>query len=512
MKKIFLFVVFLGFMLTFSSCDLDKYPETGYSEFNNPGGTGEGGTAVGNREQLHAQLTAMYQNMKNDMQDYWYKLLVYADVRADNAYGGNLGEPKVVAVESNHIDSDNEFPRSFWDASMSAVDKANQVIYNIDNVRKEDNSLTDEEANEWMSEALCWRAYIWINMMQMFGEIPMITAIPPAITSENIEEVYSLYFPKRVSIDTLGEQIKKDLEFACKYAPDVDNENKFKITKGFAHGLFARFYALRKFRNWDLVKQHCEAVENLGYSLCEKYSDLWAYDINAKICAINTSESIFEVNWGSNSNTGAWMFIMFHRNAWNPNDSWDWAKWCTPSRLIIKAYNDENDVVRKNTSIVFDKCTWSFHYPKDNYAFMNKLPTNLTPIYVMRLADIILLHAEALANLNDLSGALQLVNKIRKRACIEELKSFKDGNALEGILHERRLELAFEGIRWFDLERYGDDYSKLIEVCNAVNNKDSESYDSYYQQRKPMDDNHVIMSVPTTVLDVNPNLAQNPGY
>ena len=60
--------------------------------------------------------------------------------------------------------------------------------------------------------------------------------------------------------------------------------------------------------------------------------------------------------------------------------------------------------------------------------------------------------------------------------------------------------------------RYGDDYSKLKEVCDGVNIKGSESYDSYYQVRKPMDDNHILLPIPTTVLDNNPNIEQNPGY
>lgn len=232
MKKILLIAAGLSLGVATTSCSLEKFPETMYAE-NNTSGTGDSETAINTRELLEGQLTAMYNYMKGDLQTYWYQLITLAEARADNAYGGNMAETKVVSVESNHIDSDNEFASNLWNYSMNAVDYANQVICNIDLVKENDPSLTDKEYQEWLSEALCWRAYIWMNMMQLFGEIPMLTEIPPAINAGNVEEVYPLYFPARVSKQTVGEQIVKDIEeYACKYAPDMDASNKFRITKG----------------------------------------------------------------------------------------------------------------------------------------------------------------------------------------------------------------------------------------------------------------------------------------
>ena len=157
----------------------------------------------------------------------------------------------------------------------------------------------------------------------------------------------------------------------------------------------------------------------------------------------------------------------------------------------------------------------SYHYPSDNYAFMHKFPTNVTPVYVMRLADIKLLHAEALANTGNAGGAADIVDEIRSRAGISSLTSAQRGSAeamREAVLHERRLELAMEGHRWFDLLRYGDDYSKLYEICDGVNVKGSESYDSYFQTRRAMNENRILVPVPTSVLEDNTNIEQNPGY
>lgn len=514
MKKILSYAAVFSLAVAVSSCSLEKFPDTMYAE-NNTSGTGDAETAINTRELLEGQLTAMYNYMKGDFQNYWYQLIVLAESRADNAYGCP-GETKTMAVEQNRIDSDNEFAATMWNYSMNAVDYANQVICNIDLVKENDPSLTEKEYREWLSEALCWRAYIWINMMQLFGEIPMLTEIPPAINADNIEEVYPLYFPSRVPKETVGEQIVKDIEeYACKYAPDMDASNKFKITKGFAYGLMARFYSLREFRDWSKVVTACQAVEGMGYSLCDSYGDLWAYTTgDTGMAAMNTRESIFEVQWPSQT-SGSWMWMMFHRNAYVPNDSFSWAKWSTPSRSLTRAYNAEGDTQRLNASVVYDECGWSYQYPADAYAFMHKFPTNVTPVYVMRLADIRLLHAEALANSGDPGGAADIVDAIRGRAGLGKLSDTQRASETqmrEAVLDERRLELAMEGFRWFDLMRYGDDYSKLIEVCDGVNVKGSSSYDAYFKDRRAMNDNRVLLPIPTGVLDDNTNIEQNLGY
>ena len=125
------------------------------------------------------------------------------------------------------------------------------------------------------------------------------------------------------------------------------------------------------------------------------------------------------------------------------------------------------------------------------------------------------LHAEALANTDDPGGAADIVDEIRGRAGIGKLTAAQRASAdlmREAVLHERRLELAMEGFRWFDLMRYGDDYSKLFEICDGVNIKGSASYDSYFQTRRAMNDNRVLMPVPTSVLEDNTNIEQNLGY
>ena len=153
---------------------------------------------------------------------------------------------------------------------------------------------------------------------------------------------------------------------------------------------------------------------------------------------------------------------------------------------------------------MWDSCGWSNYYPSDNYAFMHKMPTNVSSILVMRLAEIYLLHAEALACTGDLAGATEYVNKVRTRAKLAGIAvPASQDAAIDAILKERRLELAFEGFRFFDLARH----DRIYQVHDSMNAKDS-----YWQQRKPLTETRLFLPVPTTALDANPNMSQNAGY
>jgi hypothetical protein len=234
---------------------------------------------------------------------------------------------------------------------------------------------------------------------------------------------------------------------------------------------------------------------------------LWKYD--ATDANRNTSESIFEVTYARDN--GNWVWMMFHRNAYNPDDSYSWIKWVTPSRNLIAAYQAEGDTARMNANIAWDSCNWSNYYPSKHYAFMNKVPTNATSIILMRLAEIYLLHAEALTETNDLTGAAGYVNKVRNRAGLKNLPTSVTANKtamVKAVLNERRLELAFEGFRFYDLVRH--DMAK--EVCEALTNPSSSVYDSYWYPRSPYTNENLLMPVPQTDLDNNPSLVQNPGY
>ena len=502
MKKIYT-ILSLASLIVLSSCELNLYPETGYSEGNVKVDDEAGESQYSTREDMKGLRDAMYSSWTKDIQEKGYlDWLVYAECRADNAYGGNPGTGELMAIEANKQDGENKNVVRDWDWYQGQVSNCNNIICNIDRIKEADPAMTDKEYREWKSEAYCWRAWNLFQMSYIWGDIPLVNTIPPAITAENIEEVYDEYFPGRTPIADIYAQIISELEYACENAPDTDPANKHLFTKAFAHGMLARIYAEATARDWSKVAQHCAAVEGMGYKLVDDYAQMWAYDEADAVR--NTSESIFEITW-SKSN-GNWVWMMFHRNAYNPDDSYSWIKWITPSRDLIAAYDAEGDTERKNACIVYDEAIWSNYYPGDAYAFMHKVPTNASSIILMRLGEIYLLHAEALAMTGDLAGATEYVNKVRTRAGIKTIAVPSSQEAMiDAILKERRLELAFEGFRFFDLLRHGFERTKAIHDAMP-------QQDSYWQPRFPLTEETVFMPIPQTALDNNPSLVQNPGY
>ena len=106
----------------------------------------------------------------------------------------------------------------------------------------------------------------------------------------------------------------------------------------------------------------------------------------------------------------------------------------------------------------------------------------------------------------DLAGATEYVNKVRTRAGIKTIAVPSSQEAMiDAILKERRLELAFEGFRFFDLLRHGFERTKAIHDAMP-------QQDSYWQPRFPLTEETVFMQIPQTALDNNPRLVQNPGY
>jgi hypothetical protein len=185
-----------------------------------------------------------------------------------------------------------------------------------------------------------------------------------------------------------------------------------------------------------------------------------------------------------------------------------WKKFNTPTNDLVDSFEAEHDSIRLNNSITFLNITgqWTDPYwPANHYPFLTKYndPANGTnDVYVIRLADILLLKAEALANQGDLDGALDLVNQVRDRVRLPHKSSSDQTEVLEIIANERRLELAFEGHRWFDLVRTG----KALEVMNSQ--KDGQGNPLNYDVQPYQ----LVYPIPQEQIDLNPFLTQNPGY
>ncbi len=501
-NKIYLYLAVGIVSALLYSCDLQKDPVASFSELTHPSDNTVTENEITTKEQVVALRNGLYSTIRGAQESWYLDNLVYTEVHADNAYRGTSGS-ELSTLEAQSQDGINKNIARDWNSYLNYVVTANRIILNIDDVV--DPTLTQSEKSQWKAEALIFRAWIWFDMVRLWGDIPLVTTKTPDVTAENIEEVYLQLFPPRNTVEDVYKKIIEDLILASTTAPDVSNENKFLLTKAVANSLLAKVYAEKPMRDYNKVVEYSQKVQNAGFSLVGEYGDLFYFDKNTKDVKLRySSESIFEISYPAGSTS--WVWMMFGLNEADANSTYDWAKWITPSRDLIAAYQRENDTERMNASIVFGNPSWSIHYPSSNYPFMYKTRSNLNSVIKIRLADILLLKAEAQADLGNLSEAASLVNQVRNRAKLNNLPASATSskeNMKEAVLNERRLELAFEGQRWFDLVRN----DKAISVLNSLNQRDAGRI-----QMLPLTEESILLPIPQEAIDRNPSLTQNAGY
>ncbi|GHT29184.1 membrane protein [Bacteroidia bacterium] len=510
MKLHYIFIV--GLLLTMFSCSLDYDPVETYSDVTEGVAKDSARVVFKDKAAVENQRQVIHNKLR-DGQEHWYlDMLLLAESHSDNAYAGSPNA-ETTPFEVNSIEGSNTNLNRDWTSHMANIAAANLLINFIDDVK--DPSLTSSEREQYKAEAKIFRAMIYFDMVRIWGSVPLVTTVAGDITSETISDVYPAYFPPQTDEKTVYEQIERDLLEALPNAPDNNQADKTLYSKSVARTLLAKIYAEKPLRDYNKVIQYVDAVAADGFSLVGDFSELFGVAlnddnapasqdnraINAK--ARNTRETILEAQFFPGS--ANWCTWMFGR----PLDDWtfyfSWAKWITPSRDIVKAFKSEANDKRLEESVVYYACGWNIYYPANNYAFMYKCRSAYNSIIKFRYADLLLLKAEALIMNGDLSGAVTLINQTRNRAGLTNLPASATASKdalLKAYLKERRLELAFEGQRWFDLVRL----DKVEEVLNVL--KDEGRPTLVY----PYDRNSYLLPIPQAVIDQNPNLVQNPGY
>lgn len=489
--------------MTATSCDLDYNPVDTYSDVTEGVNKTDEKPIFNSVQDVETSMVTLHKKFR-DQQEHWYvdKLLI-GDAHSDNAYAGTTGA-EVVPYETNSIEGSNSVLKRDWDRFLGDIAVANRIIVGCDQLK----ALSESERGKYQSQAKIFRAMVMFDMVRLWGDFPVITTVADDITSENIEDVYEQYFPAQNTELEAYQQIEKDLLAAIQHAPDNTAGNKTLFTKSVARTLLAKIYAEKPLRDYSKVIRYCDEVKADGFELVKDFSDLFgmnAAGTDAK--ARNTKESILEAQFTPGS--GNWCTWMFGRDLVNWNNNFTWAKWVTPSRDLINAFKKEGDQIRFQESVVYYDCNWSNYYPSDNYPFMYKCRSANSSIIKYRYADVLLLKAEALImqDTPDLEAAAKIIDEVRERAGLGELSSSvrKDRDAMiTALLNERRLELAFEGQRWFDLVRL----DKVEEVMNAVYAKDSGRKSQVYA----FDKNSYRLPIPQSVIDANDKIEQNPGY
>lgn len=451
--------------------------------------------------QLEAALTGVYESFQSNDYYVWDKI-IFQDVRSDNFYAGG-DNPEIFEIDNIDISPTNSRIFNAWSSIYNAISKANLVIERAPEIQED---ITEEQRDKYIGQALFLRAYHYYNLVKNWGGVPLILE---TINSTNPSEVR---LPKS-SAEEVYAQIIVDLNEAEALLPDsYGNDaslNKARATKGAVNALLAKVHAQKPSPNYEAVLSHANAVINspAGYELLANYDQL--FDGNN----YNNKESILEIQYlgGDEGTWGPQMHLP-------PSISGDtWRKFDTPSKDLVQAFDEEGDDIRKNATLIFEEVPWLDEYwgneanSKVPFAYKWRNASGWASAdndYVLRLADIILMKAEALNELGQAKAATEEVNRIRERVKLPELTNEQTANKeslKRAILKERRLELVQEANRWDDLVRY----DLMVEIMNNVDDIDLRDNQSVDYNVSETD---ALLPIPQNEINRNPQLEQNPGY
>ena len=369
-----------------SSCSLQYDPVDTYSDVTE-GVKEDGKEAVfKDKAAVESYVTGM-NNKYRDRQEHWYlDVLLIAEAHSDNAYAGTTGA-EVVPYERNSIDGSNSVLARDWTRFLEDVAYANQLINFVGDV----NELTAAEKASYRAQGLIFRSMIFFDMVRMWGAIPLVTTIAEDITADNIEEVYGAYFPDQATEEEAYRQIEKDLLDAIQNgAPATNPADKRLLSRDVAYALLAKVYAEKPIRDYAKVIEYCDKLAADGYGLCDNYGDL--FDLNADgtdLAQRNTKESIYEAQFSTAN--GNWCTWMFGRDLGDWNSNFTWAKWVTPSRDLISAFEKAGDKVRTvaqqvETTGLSAKFTYE---PAANTEYSYKVYASVNTITTVGMDDVV---------------------------------------------------------------------------------------------------------------------------
>lgn len=409
------------------------------------------------------------------------------DAKADNCYSGG-DNPNNISIDLFTFNAANTNIERDWKDAFGIIATANITLEQV--AACADPALTAARKIQMLGEVRFMRAFTYFDLVRLFGRVPIMLRPADQTNSETL--IQSTLVPQS-SPDSVYRTILEDLWYA---RANVRNDNtapsKMTITKGAVNAILAKVYASMATPNWDSVAYYCDQVIP-NYSLVPNFKSLW--DNSDK----NNTEAIWEFNYEGYSKIGNWIPSQFMTAGWK--------KFNTPTNDLVNTYRAEGDSIRLHASISFVNYGWSDPYWKDpnHFPILSKYPdpTNGTnDFYPIRLADILLLRAEAHLKKGDIGSAAALVNKVRSRVSLPPTPAANAADMALAIDKERRLELAFEGHRWFDLLRTG----RAVAVMNTV--KDGSGNNLNYNVK----DYQLIYPVPQGQIDNNQRLTQNPGY
>jgi hypothetical protein len=446
---------------------------------------------------------------------------------------------------------------SSWTAFFNVVAQSNMAISNISKYTAP--SVPDNVKQAAIAEGRFMRGVAYAYLVQNWGPVPIITDNNVLLTDTSIT---------RNTVESVWEFIIRDLRFAANNLPSTPLQ-RGRITKWSAEGMLAKMYltragvggsGTRKQTDLDSAAWFAkDVIANSGATLMSNYEDLFLMKNN------NNSESLFALQWKYDGDWGTQnsvqAFLAYGSEITGFGDGWggdlggsyDMLSRYVPSdkrrkatfmypgdhySYIHQAVDDPNNPGKKiiqelqvpwlsqnNGNDRYNTRAWVKKYvvgrPEDNDGKVTQQHTEINT-YMLRLADVYLLYAEALmgnAATTTNAEALKYFNAVRERAGVPA----KTVITADDLFYERRLELAMEGQAWYDIVRlHYYNPTKALQILsrqergtyrivpNAATNATSWTITTDEEASYPVTESNFYLPYPAAELTAAPNLRKPP--
>lgn len=425
--------------LTFLSCEdfLTETPESTYTTE----------TFYTTQSDFTYAIASVYA-AQQDLYDGQYGILRFSIARCDdsNCYNTNTYTDGAATFTDNSSVTALE---KAWANLYIIITRANSILIRIDNVEFSDTDLQQHIKGE----AYALRGWAYHTLGVMFGGVPLI-----------IDAEYTVEETKQIGRSTQNEtfaQAESDYKEAMRLLPGSWNSDGIgRVTKYAAEACLGRLYMF--LGDYSSASAALSDVINSGlYAMAINYVDCFSDDFN------NTEERVWEVQYIGNLSGEGQTFSEislpeYYTGPWAISGS---SAALQASTNLLAAY-EEGDLRKKVTVVdsitvqgALSEYTWFIKFNHASYVPQSTSDWDVN-LPVIRYTDVLMMYAEAI---NEISGptseAVKIVDDVRARAGLAGLPTDKISSKdsfREAIKKERRIEFAYEGLRWNDLVRWGD--------------------------------------------------------
>lgn len=472
-------------------------------------------------------INACYTPLAWEYNSTYFSEWFIGDVASDDALkGGQTISDMADAydIENFKTNANNTLLLDFYRAQFQGISRCNLALQEVPDVEPDDE-LTASRKDCLLGEAHFMRAYYYFRLVRIFGGVPYV---------DYVLDSSEKWSQPRATADYIYEKIIEDLTAAegllwnkSQYA----DEDLGRATKGAAQAMLLKVYLYMhdydKAYEWGKTFMEEQASE---YSLCPNYFD------NFTLAGENGPESVFEIQYmadptsdygeGFGFTRGTFTTILTRSRAASLGGNAGWG-FDHPTQNLYDEFEagdprrewtisqPDPDEIEANSDLTYLGCYYNNNktsfYENGAYVPLDHATRSPMNYRLIRFADVKLMYAEAaLESGKDKAMARTQINDIRGRVGLGEIPSTNDDNVLRTALrHERRVELAMEGHRWFDLVRWGIAY-EVMDKDNGSYGK-NESAAARAEMASFVKGKHELFPIPAEEINLNP-MEQNPGY